>query len=201
MPARAADIFLGRQPIFDRRQRTIAYELLFRSDREAEAGVTDDALATASLISQAFGHLGVPTVLGACHGFVNVDAEMLMSRRIESLPKSQVVIELLETVAIDDQIVNRCQDLRHRGYRLALDDICALTEAHQPLLQIVDIVKIDILQLDDQSLAELVQRLRLFPARLLAEKVDTLERARRCMKLGFELFQGFFFGRPAIIAT
>jgi EAL and modified HD-GYP domain-containing signal transduction protein len=62
-------------------------------------------------------------------------------------------------------------------------------------------VKIDILQLDDQSLAELVQRLRLFPARLLAEKVDTLERARRCMKLGFELFQGFFFGRPAIIAA
>lgn len=69
----------------------------------------------------------------------------------------------------------------------------------EPLLDIVDVVKIDILQLEPEALERLVRRLRLHPAKLLAEKVDTLERARRCVELGFDLFQGYFFARPSLL--
>ncbi|KON80195.1 EAL domain-containing protein [Azoarcus sp. PA01] len=56
------------------------------------------------------------------------------------------------------------------------------------------------LQLDPRTLELLVQRLRLCRPRLLAEKVDTPERARRCLALGFDLYQGVFFGRPTALA-
>lgn len=195
------DIFLGRQPIVDRRRHLVAYELLYRSGRNPDAGVTDDAAATAAVLRQAFQRIGVRTVLGECAGFVNVDAEMLFSRRIESLPADRVVLELLETVAVDGGIVARCSELKRRGYRIALDDFCAYDACYEPLLQIADIVKIDVPQLDPAALADLVRRLKLYPARLLAEKVETWERARECLQLGFDFFQGFVFARPRLLGN
>jgi EAL and modified HD-GYP domain-containing signal transduction protein len=199
---RAADIFVGRQPILDRRHNVVAYELLYREASDCRlAGVRDDAVATARLMDTAFRRLGIRTVLGPCRGFVNVDAETLMGRTIESLPRGQVVLELLETVVIDDQVVRRCRELKCRGFRLALDDFCRYDERYEPLLEIADIVKIDILELDRDALADLVGRLKLYPARLLAEKVENRETALRCLKLGFDLFQGFLYGRPAVVGA
>lgn len=201
MSAAATEVFLGRQPILDRQQQVIAYELLYRDGRSVSAEVGNDAQATAGVIQRLFHDFGINTVLGRCAGFINVDAEMLMSRRIESLPRRRVVLELLETVCIDERIVRRCRELKAQGFRLALDDFSAYHERYEPLLEIADIVKIDVLQLDRAALAGLVRRLRLYPARLLAEKVESREAARRCLRLGFDLFQGFFFGRPALLAS
>lgn len=197
---RAAEIFVGRQPILDRRHNVVAYELLYRESAECvQAGVSDGAVATARLMDAAFRRVGIRTVLGPCRGFVNVDAETLMGRAIELLPRDQVVLELLETVAIDDRVVGRCRQLKARGFRLALDDFRRYDERYEPLLEVADIVKIDILELDHEALVDLVGRLKLYPARLLAEKVEDRQTALRCMKLGFDLFQGFLFGRPAVV--
>lgn len=195
------DVFLARQPILDRQRKVVAYELLFRDDESGQAQIRDDAEATAQLIAHAFTRLGLRSVIGGSAGFVNVDVETLMSPRIERLPRERVVLELLETVEINDDIVDRCAELKHLGYRLALDDFCAIADQHEPLLEIVDIVKIDVLQLDQRMLEQLVERLRLYPAKLLAEKVDSLERARHCLDLGFDLFQGFLFSRPTLLAA
>lgn len=197
----STDVFLARQPILDRYRKVLAYELLFRGEAAGEAHVSDDARATAQVIAQAFSRHGLNSVVGTCTGFVNIDAEMLMSRRIERLPRQRVVLELLETVVVDDKVLERCAALRREGYRLALDDFCAIDGAHEPLLELVDIVKIDVLQLDDQALEQLVRRLRRYRPRLLAEKVDTLARARHCFALGFDLFQGYFFCRPAALSA
>ena len=196
-----SDIFLGRQPIVDRRQNVVAYELLYRASRNNIAEVDDAAASSAAVMHRAFKRLGITTVLGPCAGFVNVDAELLASRRIESLPPEQVVVELLETIVVDSAVIDRCRELKARGYRLALDDVIDCRPASKPLLEIADIVKIDVPQLDHDALAALVARLRIYPGRLLAEKVESRERARECLALGFELFQGFFFAPTRVLAT
>lgn len=189
-------VFVARQPIVDRRRNLVAYELLFRDDGSGVAHVSHAARASAQVISRTFHQLGMATVIGERAGFINVDAEMLMSRAVESLPRERVVIELLETIAVDQDIVRRCAQLQHLGYRLALDDFCVFDPAYEPLLATVEIVKVDVLALERNDLALLVRLLRRYPARLLAEKVDSLDQARRCQALGFDLFQGFFFSRP-----
>ncbi|MBL8482618.1 MAG: HDOD domain-containing protein, partial [Rhodocyclaceae bacterium] len=50
-------------------------------------------------------------------------------------------------------------------------------------------------------LARLARELRPRGVRLLAEKVDSEEQATHCANLGFDLFQGYFFARPAVLAT
>ena len=200
MKPRAPDVFVARQPVLDRARNLIAYELLFRgSTAESHARVTDDALATARVVDRAFSELGINTVVGGAKAFINVDAELLMSRLIETLPTDRVVIELLETISIDAHVVRRCEELKHKGYRLALDDFSRYSKDYDPLLELVDIVKIDVLSLDTHSLTEIVRVLKPWRRKLLAEKVECRQRARDCFALGFEFFQGFYFGRPAIL--
>lgn len=195
------NLYLGRQPIFDRRQNLVAYELLYRSGAAAEARVTDDAAATAEVIRRGFKRIGIATVLGKADGFINVDAEMLFSKQIDQLPDNQLVLELLETVVIDDEIIERCRQLKRRGFRLALDDVSFYSDSHAPLFEMADVIKIDLPLLDEARLAALVGQLKPYAGKLLAEKVETRERFEECRALGFQLFQGFFLSRPVLLAS
>ena len=194
------DIFLGRQPILDRDQQIVAYELLFRAGNTAGVTVTDDMHATASVIHHAFSEMGAQTVLGAQLGFINISAEMLLSDMVELLPKAQVVLELLETIHIDDAVIERCRTLKQQGFALALDDF-VFNESYRPLLSLVDIVKVDLLLHSQDELRSAVEQLKQWPVKLLAEKVDNAEQAAHCRALGFDLFQGYYFARPSVLTA
>jgi EAL and modified HD-GYP domain-containing signal transduction protein len=194
------EIFIGRQPILDREQQLYAYELLFRRGTQNSAEVTDDLAATATVLSHAFTELGLEAALGPYLGFVNLDARMLMSDAIELLPKEKFVLEVLETVELTPDVVRRCRTLKDLGYTLALDDFVRLEEQHRPLLEMADIVKVELMGMDDATLRQTVAALRPWPVTLLAEKVDSEAQARFCRELGFALFQGYYFAKPTIIA-
>ncbi|HEX6735393.1 MAG TPA: EAL domain-containing protein [Azonexus sp.] len=179
-----------------------AFELLHRRGDAVAARITDDAVATDDDMRLVFGRGSQGrALLRGLPGFLNVDAEMLFSARLEALPAGQVVLELLETVHIDERVINRCADLKRRGFRFALDDVCECREEQESLLALVDIVKVDLPGLDDTQLEALVSKLRRFPLRLLAEKVASSRSAQRCRELQFDLFQGYHFDRPAPAAA
>jgi c-di-GMP-related signal transduction protein len=194
------DIFLGRQPILDRDQRIVAYELLFRAADTPGVTVTDDMHATASVIHHAFSEMGIQAVLGSQLGFINISTEMLLSDMVELLPKEQVVLELLETINVDDAVIERCRVLRQQGFTLALDDF-VFNESRRPLLALADIVKVDLLLHSQDELQVTVDQLKQWPVKLLAEKVDSAEQADYCHSLGFDLFQGYFFARPMVLSA
>jgi c-di-GMP-related signal transduction protein len=194
------DIFLGRQPILDRDQRIVAYELLFRAADTPGVTVTDDMHATASVIHHAFSEMGIQAVLGSQLGYINISTEMLLSDMVELLPKEQVVLELLETINVDDAVIERCRVLRQQGFTLALDDF-VFNESRRPLLALADIVKVDLLLHSQDELQVTVDQLKQWPVKLLAEKVDSAEQADYCHSLGFDLFQGYFFARPMVLSA
>ncbi|MGA7594602.1 MAG: EAL domain-containing protein, partial [Gallionella sp.] len=191
---------MARQPIVDRNDGQVAFELLFRSASKADAGVVDDTQATAQVIVNAFGEMGIAQVLGVNKGFVNVDATFLHSDLIQMLPKQNVVIELLETVSIDDAVIARCRELKADGYSLAIDDMVEFNDGIKSLLGIVDIVKLDLMAIEPARLPSLVKELKRYPIKLLAEKVEDKVQARSCAEMGFDLFQGYYFARPEILS-
>ncbi len=193
--------FLARQPILDRNGSLCAFELLFRpGGKSAEAGVLDDTHATAQVMVNAFGDMGVANVLGAHKGFINLDAEFLHSDTVELLPRQQVVLELLETIVIDDAVIARCRDLKAMGFSLALDDVLQLSDDIKPLLGVVDVIKLDLTQIEPDLLPALVKEFKQYPVKLLAEKVEDREQAGACMEMGFDLFQGYYFARPETLS-
>ncbi len=194
------DIFLGRQPILDRDQHIVAYELLFRSSSQGNsASVTDDLLATAHVITHAFSELGIASVLGDKKAFINISADLLLSDMIELLPQDKVVIELLETIQVDNQIISRCQELKAMGFSLALDDFGGDSQ-FEPLFDIVEVVKFDLPQMGQEALEKHVSHLKRWPLKLLAEKVEDIDQAIQCKGLGFDLFQGYYYARPVVLS-
>lgn len=195
------DIFLGRQPILDRKGNIAAYELLFRSSKANAANFVDNTAATATVINHAFANMGLDSVLGEHRGFINFDAELLLSDIVALLPKDKVVIELLETIPVNPQILERVRLLRSEGFMLALDDYTGNHKEKEALFKLVDVVKVEISGFTPPQLERTAHELRRYPVRLLAEKVDTREQVDRCLHLGFELFQGYYFAKPEILTT
>jgi EAL and modified HD-GYP domain-containing signal transduction protein len=129
-----------------------------------------------------------------------VDRDFLFSDDIELLPCDAVMLEILETVSPDEAVVARVRELRGRGFQFALDDIVELDTSYDELLTLVEVVKVDLQPLDEAAIRRIVERVRPSGAKLLAEKVDSKAQMEFCRALGFELFQGYYFARPTIIA-
>ena len=120
---------------------------------------------------------------------------MILEGAAELLDPQQVVIELLETVTPTAAVIEACRGLTEKGYRIALDDFVLYKEALDPLLELAEIVKVDVIQSSDH-LERTLERLRPFGVKLLAEKVENKEMHDLCVAQGFELFQGFHYFRP-----
>ena len=189
---------LGRQPILDRKEGLVAYELLFRSASSQLADFENASYATASVIINTLTAFGLDDILGGHKGFINLERELLMDDSLFILPKGQVVLELLESLRVTPALVERCRFLKENGFTLALDDHEYSPEYHE-LYQIVDIVKVDLVLTPLAQLDEMVKQFKCYPLQLLAEKVETQAEFKYCMDLGFELFQGYYFAKPSII--
>jgi EAL and modified HD-GYP domain-containing signal transduction protein len=194
-------LYLGRQPIVTRGGALEAYELLFRAGVANHALIGNDAQATARVVVNAMCSIGVAATLGAHRGFVNVCREMLFDDVIMLLPPERFVLEVLETVRIDARLIERIDALRRAGFRVALDDICDVSDELVALLPHVDIVKVDFLHADRERLPLLAQALRAQGKTLIAEKIETREEYALAYELGFDLFQGYFFARPQVLSA
>jgi EAL and modified HD-GYP domain-containing signal transduction protein len=121
-----------------------------------------------------------------------------MDDSLNLLPKEHVGIELLETIKVTPKLIDRCRFLKANGFTLALDDHKYSEDFHE-LYQIVDIVKVDLVQTQAVNLSEMISQFRRYPIQLIAEKVETQEEFRSCINLGFDMFQGYYFAKPSII--
>lgn len=198
-PLRVHEFFLARQPIMDRDQNLVGYELLFRNAAAGPACITDDLSATAAVIAHA-SQLGLENVIGDAVGFLNVDAAVLNSDICQFLPREKVVLEILESTRATAEVLARVAELAHAGFRFALDDVIADGEDVKHLLPLVEIVKLDLRDIPMPALLKLGPQFRAAGKRLLAEKVETREQFETCLELGVELFQGYYFAKPSIMS-
>ena len=196
-------LYFARQPILDIRGRTYAYELLYRSSLQQEFDpITDDRAATAQVLVNSLNFIGLENILGKAFAFINIDESILMDDMIFSIPKDKFVLEILETVIITDDVIERIVELREQGYRFALDDVDCSKEYivnFQPVFKYIDILKLDITLIDEKVLPRFLTLFKQFNLKILAEKVETQEEFNRYKAFGCDLFQGYFFARPDII--
>jgi EAL and modified HD-GYP domain-containing signal transduction protein len=196
--SRSSEVFIGRQPIFDRGQRVVGYEILFRADDHGEAGVLDAESATATVVLNALTEIGLERIVGPHLAWINLPRESVLSGIAKMLPPAAAGFEILEGQRIDAALIAGVRDLKDQGYRIALDDF-EFSADYLPLLEIVDIVKLDYLALGAERFAAEVEKLKPYPVQMLAEKVETKDEYEYCLALGCDFFQGFFFQKPELL--
>ena len=192
------DVCVGRQPVFDRERNVVAYELLFRASPHADSAVheADGLQLTANVLVGSLMDIGIEKISSGRLVYINAPRDFLVSNIASLFPPEAIAIEVLEDVLVDDAVVKACRTLKEQGFTLLLDDF-VYSPSWEPLLEIADIIKIDVMVSDDLE-AE-VTPLRSYPAKLLAEKVETEEEFEQARRLGFDYFQGYFFCRPDIV--
>jgi len=193
------DVFVGRQPIYNRQLKVIAYELLFRDFNQVNTADLDGDNATMQVILNTFMEIGLDELVGGSLAFINMTRSFILEKYPIPMDPSRVVLEILEDIEIDDEITEALNELSDRGFQLAFDDVVE-PESIEPYLDVVKIVKIDLMEMDRSKLGAISLMIERFKGvRFLAEKVETHEEFELCMEIGFHYFQGYFFSKPNII--
>lgn len=193
------DVFVARQPIFDRKQQVYGYELLYRMGTDNFYQGLDGDRATAELIANSFLLIGMEPLTCGKRAFINFTGNLLKNEIPVLLPKDSVAIEILENIDVDQSIVDACQKLKRLGYSLVLDDF-VLNDKYLPLVKLADIIKIDFLECTSPETIAAIRRLGAENVRLLAEKVETQEAFKKAYDMGYHYFQGCFFSEPVILS-
>ena len=190
--AQQAPLF-ARQPIYDQQLKLYAYELLFRPSEEIFTNEFDGDAATSQVIINAFTETNFDAIFNNKPAFINFTRNWL--KEVPPLPIDQIVVEVLEDIEINEELIRDVQHLSEQGFTIALDDF-VLTDESGPLLQIADIVKMDVLNTEEECLIQTVEKLKEYPLKLLAEKVEDHAMLQKCKDMGFEFYQGFFLSKP-----
>ena len=193
------DAFIGRQPIFDRNIKVYAYELLYRHGFVNYAVIDDDDAASGTVLINLLLEIGLNNLVGQHKAFCNFPKGFLLQEKDLSFAADRLVVEVLETVEAEEGIVGAVRGYAERGHLIALDDF-VYREELRPLVELADLIKIDVMDLGMEKVAEQVRILNdIKPLKFLAEKVETKEEFKQCLDLGFDYFQGYFFSKPVVV--
>lgn len=187
--------YVARQPIFDRVGNTWGYELLFRSGSGSDrAEISDQDFATMCVATCGFveSQRHVDQTKKIC---INFTENLILQGAARGLPPSVAVIEVLETVVPTDRILEELICLKQQGYLVAVDDYMGAA-LQNPLLDIADIIKVDLLGKEEVWIKDIYASIQDKNALKLAEKVDNRETLAVAKEIGFDLYQGFFFSQP-----
>lgn len=191
------DVYVARQPIFDKKMNVMGYELLYRRSMNNFYEGINDTQSTAELISNAFLSMEFSELTNGTRAFVNFSEEMLLKKIPLLLPKETIVIEILENVEVSEPLVDACKELKEQGYLIALDDF-VFNESYLPLIELANIIKIEFPVVRHDEQRKLIKKYK-HKIEFLAEKVETREDYQIAIDMGYKYFQGYFFSKPVIV--
>ncbi|WP_339214068.1 EAL domain-containing protein [Solibacillus sp. FSL W8-0372] len=199
------EVFIGRQPIFNKYEEIIAYELLYRNNYVNQFPNIDSDTATIELLINSFLSIGIKEVANGKPAFINFTENLIMQDSVDFLESEQVVIEILEDVSITPELIQQLKQLKSAGYKLALDDfvIDEKVLVYDELFPQIDYIKIDFLHTSENEriVTERLIKSKFPHIKLLAEKVETREQFEIAKQSGYSLFQGYFFEKPQILTA
>ena len=195
------NVYIGRQPIIDSQSKLRAYEILYR-DSNKQSEINGDRFASTSVISSVLNRFGVKATLGDKRGFVKIDEKFLLNDLIFSVPDQFFVFVLLESVEMNEKVVERIHQLHDKGYVLVINDIKLNANAMDKYREIFDCISFIKIDFDEElgyGLESMILELKANDVRVIATKIEDAKTYNIARKLGCEWFQGYFFAEPKIL--
>jgi len=140
---------------------------------------------------------GVANSLGRHIGFIKVNKEILLDRKLRSIPALKFALEIPFKFLADPDILKECESLNRVKYQLVLTDFDHLFEGHQEILPLFRFVKLDPAHGNQEQLKEIIEKCHELEIQVLATDVNTIDTFHQAKELGFDLFEGYFFTHAA----
>lgn len=194
------NVYLGCQPIIDSKSKLRAYEILYR-DSSKRGNINGDRHASASVISSVLNKFGTTTILGDKRGFIKIDEKFLLNDLIFTVPDQFFVFALLESIEMNERVVERIHQLHEKGYVLVINDIKLSEESmekYREIFKYLSFIKVDFEQELEYALENMILDLKSHGVKVIATKIENAKMYNQARKLGCEWFQGYFFAEPKI---
>jgi EAL and modified HD-GYP domain-containing signal transduction protein len=181
-----------RLPMLDTKRELFAYEIVFQNDSEDEAALMRRALAT--ITDGALARL-----VRGNRTFLRLSRELLMEETdvLQHQPRFGVLLK--PEAAADAALVERLTRMAQRGCPLMLDAGDTPLEynaAVEPLLKVVQFVRLDASKLDPATLRSRTVYLHGRGTHVIAGQVDDHATYHRCEELPVHAIQGRFLLVP-----
>lgn len=192
------NFYLARQPIFDRNQMVIGYEIIYRSSLYS-AGINDIEYkeATSRLLLNSYLDVGMDTLLGGHIAFINFDEELLMLDSPFLLNRGNTIIQLSTTIEPNDALIEKIQYFKENGYLISLSDYTPDYQ-HPEIVALADIIQVDVNGCTLKTLKKIAATFKVNVQILLAKNIDTYDAYETCQKLDYDLFEGYYFCQPTL---
>jgi len=186
-----------RLPMLDTKRELFAYEIVFQNEAEDEAALMRRALATITDGALARLVRGNRTFLRLTRELLMEDTDVLQHQ-----PRFGVLLQ--PDAATDAALLDRLSRMAQRGCPLMLDAGETPLEynvAVEPLLKIVQYVRLDASKLDPAALRTRSEYLHARGIHVIAGHVDDHDTYHRCEALPVQAIQGQFLLKPEPVAV
>ncbi len=89
------EVYVARQPIFNRAKQIFGYELLFRDGLSNAFPDIDGDTASSKVLSNSFFCMGIDQITGGKKSFINFTQELLLRKIPLLFPKKNLIVEIL----------------------------------------------------------------------------------------------------------
>ena len=190
--------YVARQPIIGKDRHVAGYELFYRDVMHPNsAGASDGDLATLIVLSNAVDIFGLRELTGGLPAYVNFTRNMLLNDLAGFVDSKDIAIEVMEDVAVDEELVDRLHGLKKAGFRLVMQKYSGQKKFRR-LTPLFDVVRIDFSRLNSIRRREMAFHLAGPNMKLLGEHVESMEDYYGARQMGYSLFQGYYLGRPKL---
>lgn len=187
--------YVARQPILDLQNRVHGYDLLFRHTPETVLRHDGEMAIETMLDNEVL--FGLERFTNGLPAFITSTAQALAEGWVLVLVPGLTVLGVSSSLDPAPELVEACETLRSRGFRLALDDYSWRQPAH-PLLEQADYVRLDFRRHTAREESQLL-RSGLKSLLKVAQNVNSEDDRRKACDLGFTLFQGDYFCHPVLL--
>jgi len=190
--------YIARQAILDRNNQTVGYELLFRDSPENKFPEIDQDIASSKLIIQNHFQGDIQSVSLGKLAFINFTEKCLINKYPLMFDKDSIVIELVGHKSATNKLLKIVKYYHEKGYKVALTEY-DLDIKWDILFPYITMIKIDIEVINAKRIRPVLERIKPFDIKLVAEKVETNHQLQSLAEVGFNYYQGFFYHEPEII--
>jgi len=196
-------VYLAKQKIFNHKGDLFAYELLFRDHAHGIKEFPTNIRATSQVLLNTLTNINTDELLGKGGiAFINLDEHAFTSGIIDILDKERFILEILETIDLNEQVINKIKQYHKRGFKIAIDDFDCSTEMiikFTPILKYIHIMKMDVLAAEQENLKKVMAKIKKLGIKVLAEKVETKVEHNIYLSMGFDFYQGYYLHKPEVI--
>lgn len=199
------EVFISKQPILNRHDDIICYELFYRDKQFNELSGFDENQSTIETLINAFLSIGIDRITNNKPCFILFPYSLLMSDFLNSFQHDQLIIEIKPDFVMNETFISRIRELKSDGYNLCISSAILHFphEQYSQLLQYIDFCTVDFSAFTVFDLKAFEDNVKRYnpQIRLLARNVENRLAFELAKSHGYVMFQGNYFMEPETITT